>query len=176
MENEIKNTPPTKVGKTWFLERGDGKIFACEEREAWNTLFNRSNWQRSDFKIIGVSDGKTYVEAIRNASNDRVKTDALIAQKSTELTRYLNTLDKFKFEELLEDKDEKVVRVKGIIEGIKKEIEELNKQFSKGYQSVVDRAFKEELEKARGHIEYPSNQSVSTPHGSRDVILRNLPR
>lgn len=176
MDNENKSQPPTRVGKTWFLERGDGKVFACEEREAWNTLKNRGNWQRGDFKIIGVSDGKQYVESIKKATADKQIVDAKIAEKSSEMTRYLNTLDKFKFEQLLDDGDEKVVKVKGIIDGLKKDIAELNSQFSKGYQDIVDRAFKEELERAKGHIEMPSNQDIFTPKGDREVIMRNMPR
>jgi len=176
MDNENKSQPPTKVGKTWFLERGDGKVFACEEKEAWNTLKNRSNWQRGDFKIIGVSDGKNYVESIKQATANKQLVDAKISEKSAELTRYLNTFDKFKFELLLDDTDEKVVKVKSIINGLKSEIEELSKQFSKGYQDIVDKAFKEELERARGHIEMPTNQDVFTPKGDRDTIMRNLPR
>ena len=122
METENKSQPPTRVGKTWFIERGDGKIFACEEKEAWNILKNRSNWQRSDFKIVGVSDGKKYVEAIKNASEEKRKVDTQIAEKSSELTRYLNTLDKFKFDQLLDDSDEKVIKVKNIIDNINREI------------------------------------------------------
>lgn len=170
-----EKTQPTKVGKTWFIERGDGKVFACDEEEAWNTLRNRSNWQRQDFKIVGVSDGRGYVDALQSASKEKAQVDALISTKSTEMTRYLNTLDRFKFEELLEDSNEKVVKVKGIIAGLQKEIDELNQKFAKGYQSVVDKAFKDELERARGHIEYPQNQDIKTPAGSRDTILRSMP-
>jgi len=174
MENE--NTKPTKVGKTWFIERGDGKVFACDEEEAWNTMRNRSNWQRQDFKIIGVSDGTQYVESLKNATKEKEIIDGQIATKSSEMTRYLNTLDKFKFDQLLDDTDEKVVKVKGIISELQREVDELNKKFSEGYQSIVNKAFNEELERARGHIEFPQNQDVKTPGGSRDIILRNMPR
>lgn len=174
MENE--KTQPTKIGKTWFIERGDGKIFACDEQEAWNTLRNRSNWQRQDFKIVGVSDGTKYVESLKSATKEKEIIDSKISEKSAEMTRYLNTLDKFKFDQLLEDTDEKVVKVKGIISGLQKEIDELNKKFAEGYQSIVNKAFDEELAIARGHIEFPQNQDVKTPGGSRDIILRNMPR
>jgi len=172
---EIEKSKPTKIGKTWFIERGDGKIFACDEQEAWNTLRNRSNWQRQDFKIIGVSDGTKYVESLKNATKEKELIDAQISTKSAEMTRYLNTLDKFKFELLLDDTDEKVAKVKAIISGLQKEIDELNKQFSQGFQSIVNKAFDEELARARGHIEYPQNQDIKTPGGSRDIILRNMP-
>lgn len=173
---QSKNVQPTKVGKTWFIERGDGKVFACDEQEAWNLVRNRSNWQRQDFKIVGVSDGQTYVKALQEATKEKENIDNLIAQKSTEMTRYLSTLDKFKFDELLEDSNEKVVKVKAIIDGIQKEIDELNTQFSKGFQDVVDKAFNAELEQARGHIEQPTNHDIFTPRGDRDLIMRNMPR
>jgi hypothetical protein len=173
---EKEKTQPTKVGKTFFIERGDGKIFAMDELEAWNTLNNRSSWQRNDFKLIGTSDGQTYVQTIKSAGLEKNKNDSLINEKSAELTRYLATLDKFKFELLLEDSDEKVVKVKGIIKGLQDEIAEINKEFSKGHQDIIDKAFKAELEKARGNIIYPENQNISTPRGDRDVIMRNMPR
>lgn len=173
MDNEKK---PTKITKTWFLERGDGKIFACSELEAWNTLRHKGNWQRNDFKIIGVSDGSEYVRVMKSATNENTKIENEISVKSTDLTRYLNTLDKFKFELLLEDTDEKVVKVKGIIENLKKEIETLSKQVSLDKQSIFNKAFEAELAKAKGHIEFPQNQDIATPRGDRETILKNLPR
>ena len=170
-----KNIQPTKICKTWFIERGDGKVFACDEPEAWNLMRNKSNWQRSDFKIIGVSDGQTYATALKDASKEKATIDNLIANKSTELTRYLTTLDKFKFDELLEDTNEKVIKVKGIIDGIQKEIDDLHTKFAKGFQDVVDKAFNAELDKARGNIEMPRNQDIMTPNGDRDLIMRNMP-
>jgi hypothetical protein len=100
---EKKYLQPTK---TWFMERGDGKIFACEEIEAWELLRNKSNWRRNDFKIIGVSDGLIYAQAVNEASN-------------------------------LIDKQQ--------------------------IQNRLRRGFEEELEKARGNIEFPTNQNVTTP-------------
>jgi len=171
---EQYKSQPTKIGKTWFIERGDGSVFACNELEAWNTMNNRSNWQRQDFKIIGVSDGTGYVKSLQQATQEKVRIDGLINEKSSELTRFLNTYDKFRFDEILPDTDDKVVRVKAIIANLGKDIAELNKQFAGGYQSIANKAFKEELEKARGHIEYPSNQDIMTPRGDKEKILRMM--
>lgn len=173
---ENKSQPPTKVGNNWFFERGDGQIITCEENEAWNLMRNKSNWQRQDFKFLGMSDGKTYVETIKTAQAEKNRVEGLVAQKSSELTRYLDTLDKFKFEQLLDDSDEKVVKVKGIIAGIQKEIDLLNQEFSKGYQDVVNKAFNAELEKAKGNMIMPQNQDIMTPKGDREAIIRNMPR
>lgn len=176
MEQNNQSQPPTKIGKTWFFERGDGKVIACGEQEAWNLLRNKSNWQRNDFKMIGVSDGTTYVNALKEAGLAKAQNEAKVAEKNTEITRYLNTLDKFKFELLLDDKDEKVVKVKGIIDGLKKEVSDLTQEFSKGQQEIVNRAFEAELSRARGNMEMPSNQDIATPKGDRERILRNMPR
>ena len=173
---ENNTQPPTKVGKTWFFERGDGKIIACGEGEAWNLTRNKSNWQRNDFKLIGVSDGTTYVKALQDAGAEKLRVDAEIQKKNDDLNRYINTLDRFKFELLLDDTDEKVVKVKGIIDGIKREVSTLTQEFSKGQQEIIDRAFKAELEQARGKLQMPSNQDVFTPRGDRERILRNMPR
>lgn len=176
MDESQKNLP-TKVVKTWFFERGDGKIFSTDEKEAWGILRNKSNWMRTDFKIIGVSDGQTYVKTIKSADKERQLTDSKVNEKTAELNRYLATLDKFKFEMLLEDTDEKVVKVKGIIKGIQDEITELQSKFSKGFQDIINMAFEAELAVARGHIEMPSNFDVITPNeADRRIIMNNLPR
>lgn len=172
--NEAK---PTKITKTWFFERGDGKIFATGEEEAWGLLKNRSNWTRNDFKMIGVSSGMTYLKTIQSAEAEKKRVDEQVAEKTTELNRYVSTLDKFKFELLLDDADEKVVKVKGIIRGLQREINDLQAQFSKGYQDIVNKAFEAELAEARGHIEMPGNHDIKTPNkADRDVILRNISR
>ncbi len=33
--HKTEGQAPTRVGKTWFIKRGDGFIFACQEQEAW---------------------------------------------------------------------------------------------------------------------------------------------
>jgi hypothetical protein len=45
--------------KTFFFEKKDGTVFAVGEREAVNLVKKR--------KLIGVSDGKKFVEVLRSA-------------------------------------------------------------------------------------------------------------
>jgi hypothetical protein len=174
MENT--NQPPTKINKTWFIQRGDNPndIFACEEQEAWGLFQNRTNWMRRDFKIIGVSDGSTYVKVLNESKGEVDKAQSEVASLSRDLTRYLDTKDNLKFKELLPDTDEKMIRLNGLIKELEDKIEEQNKILNNAQKYMVDKAFKAELEIARGHIEMPSNFDVMTPNGDRDRILRQL--
>lgn len=174
MENN--NQPPTKIVKTWFIQRGNDErdIFACDEQEAWNLFNNRSNWARRDFKIVGVSSGETYFKALKENQSEVLRIQDEVSNLSRDLTRYLDTRDNFKFKELLPDTDEKMVRVDTLIKELQDKIDEKNKILNNAQKYVVDKAFQAELEVARGNIEYPSNFDVITPLGNRDKILKQL--
>ena len=58
MQKQYRVEPPQK---TYFFERKNGSTFACTEKEAWNCI--RNKW----FKLIGVSDGKVFAEATKEA-------------------------------------------------------------------------------------------------------------
>lgn len=175
-ENKIEQQPPTKIGKTWFIQRGSNPddIFACQEEEAWSLFHNRSNWMRRDFKIIGVSDGQTYVKTLKEAGNFKIELEREVKELSHEITKYNQTYDKLKYEELLTDKNPKVKKLKGIIDDLKVRLDEANVKLADVQRSVIAKAFNAELEVARGNIEHPSNHDVITPSGGRNTILRNL--
>jgi hypothetical protein len=174
MENQ--NQPPTKVVKTWFIQRGNDPedVFACDEQEAWGLFNNRTNWMRRDFKIIGVSDGSTYVNALKEANNEVSNLQTEVASLSRDLSRYLETRDNFKFTQLLPNSDEKVVRVNALIKELEDKLDEKNKILADSQKYIISKAFKAELEVARGHIEHPQNFDVFTPTGNRDKILKQL--
>jgi hypothetical protein len=174
MEN--KQQPPTKIGKTWFIQRGNNPddIFACEEQECWGLLQNKSNWRRNDFKIVGVSDGQTYVKMLKESQSEVSKVQQEVELLSKDLTRYLDTRDNFKFKELLPETDDKMVRVSALIKELQDKIDEKSIILKDAQQYIVNKAFKAELDIARGNIEYPANFDVITPHGNRDKILREL--
>ena len=165
---------PTKIGKTWFIKRGDGFIFACQEQEAWGLFHNRTEWMRHDFKIIGVSDGKTYVRIIKESANNKVNLERQVAELSREVTRYLKTYDKMKYEDLLADSNPKVKKLKKILDEKNAELDKVNSELNDIQRKVIQKAFDAELEVARGHIEHPSNQDVFTPAGNKDKILKTL--
>ncbi len=173
-EQKLEGQKPTKVGKTWFIKRGDGFIFACQEQEAWGLFHNRTEWMRHDFKILGVSDGSTYVRVMKENENAKGNLEAEVRRLSGELTRYLKTFDKFKYEDLLDDNDPKVLKAKEITDKLQKELDEKNAELNNISKTIIRRAFDAELEVARGHIEHPSNQDIFTPNGNREKILKNL--
>lgn len=180
--DDIKNTEgvaPTKITKTWFIQRGqDPKdIFACGEQEAWGLFHNRSNWMRRDFKIIGVSDGMTFLRIMKDSESLKFNLEKKVKELSTELTRYLKTYDKLKYEDLLEDTDPKMIKVKGITDGIQADLDKANAELQDIVTNVTLKAFNAELEVARGHIEHPKNHDIFTPGASgeaRDKIISKV--
>jgi hypothetical protein len=118
--------------------------------------------------------GKTYVEIIKTAGVEKQAIESQVRAKSSDITRYLNTLDKFKFEELLEDTDPKVIRVREIMAKLQLEIDQLNEGLANIQKLVVDKAFNAELEIARLTPEQPRKINVFTPGGSADRISKML--
>jgi len=173
LDNKPLQVSATKVVKTWFLEREDRSIIAVSEPEAYS-LTHPTQMNAKRYQIIGVSDGKTYVEIMKNAGKEKQELNNKVRTLSSDITRYLNTLDKFKFEELLEDTDPKVIRVKEIMNKLQGEIDVANEGLANIQKLVVDKAFNAELEVARGHIELPKNNDVMCPGGDADKVLRML--
>lgn len=169
----------TKPKKTWFIERiGDGKIMAMEEMEAWKTLTNKSNWVRHDFKIIGVSDGETYARVVREAKGKSQAILSEIQAIEVEANKYRKTEERFIFEELLDLKDEKVIKVKKIIADFDRQLEKLNNDYFALTRNVAQTAFEAELAVARTNKKvFPSNQDIHTPNSTemeRNKILREM--
>lgn len=172
---------PTKVTKTWFLERENGEVFAINEKGAWNLLHNqnRNNLYSHRYKIVGVSDGKTYVEKIKNSQGRKAEMEKELSQVQKDLSRYLGTLDRLKFDELLDDEDPKVQRAKDLISENEEKVETLQGKIANITKTIVQEAFDAELEVARGNIEQPSNSDIATPSANgakRSKILRSLGR
>lgn len=178
MDNNIevpKDLGQSKPTKTWFIKRGDGFTFACNETEAWGLFNNRTEWMRKDFQILGVSDGKTYFETIRKAKGEIVDLKERLQTLNEAKNKYTKTEDRLRFEELLDDDDEKVKKVVSLLEKTQKEINEVQDKIKTFNQDVINKAFNAELEKARGNIEMPSNADIITPQESqRQKILNNI--
>jgi hypothetical protein len=161
--------------KTWFIERGDGFIFACDEAEAWGLFENRTNWMRKDFKIIGVSDGTAYFAHIAKNKNRAIELQDELTKIEYDYDRYTKTEDRLRFEELLDETDEKVLKVGAIRKDLLAKINDIRGKLENINKDVIGEAFNIELEKARGNIEYPSNHDVITPGiRDRDRILSAL--
>lgn len=190
-ENEIEQTKnsdlsPAMVAKftmpkkTWFVERtGDKKIFAMEEVEAWKTLTNQSTWVRHDFRIIGVSDGKTYAKVVAESQGKAKVILGEIRAIEAEANKYRKTEERFVFEDLLEITDPKVVKVKQIISQYDKKLETKNAEYFALTKGVAKTAFEAELAKAKKNKnkEFPTNQDIFTPGAKpneRNRILRQM--
>ncbi len=170
----------TMPKKTWFIERtGDKKIFAMEEMEAWKTLTNKSTWARHDFRIVGVSDGKTYAKIVQESQGKARILQNEIREIEAEANKYRKTEEKFVFEDLLELTDPKVIKVKAIIAKYDKQLEKKNTEYFALTKNVANTAFEAELAKAKKARvkEFPSNQDVFTPGAQaneRRKILREM--
>jgi hypothetical protein len=184
---EASRVGQTKINKTWFIERtGDKKIFACEENEASEIMYNRGNWMRRDFKIIGVSDGTTYQKVIAESQGKSKDVFAEIQALELELKRYRQLEEKMIFEELVDPNDtdpktlpqrEKLLKLRGIIDGYLKKIEGKNEEYRKLTKGINEVAFQAELEVARGHIERPGNKNILTPGATgeeRQKIIKSM--
>lgn len=174
-EQEQQSVKSSQPRKTWFFERGDGFIFACDEQEAWGILHNRTNWMRRDFKMLGMSDGQTYYDIIRNSKKEVNELSQQRAELQSDYSRYLQTEERLRFTELKDDTDEMVIKVKALIKDLGAKIADIDSKLANINKTIVDKAFNAELEKARGNIVQPANHDIITPVGSdRDKILNNL--
>lgn len=170
----IEGADSTKPHKTWFIERGDGYIFAAREAEAWGILRNVTEWRRRDFKVIGVSDGKTFFEIMREGRNALPRLRTELAELQNELLEYINTENHLKFKELADSDDIRLVKVKKIKSEINAKVNAKLKEISEITSGLHKKAFNAELEVARGHIEMPENQDVIAPGGDKQKILRQM--
>lgn len=169
----VRASGAAKANKTWFFERGDGMIFPAEEIEAWNILNNKSEWMRHDFKMLGVSDGKTYARIIAESIKDAKRLEPEIAKTAQEIERYRNAEENLIMNEAVDMEYEsdiankinidKVLRLRGIRERQEKKLETLNADYRAMTSNVVSRAIAAELEVARGHFERPGRMDIITP-------------
>lgn len=160
--------------KTWFFERmGDKKVFACEEKEAWETIYNNSTWRRRDFRLLGVSDGKTYSAIMNGSMAEAARLDREVQSLSKQMQEYQKVEHRLLVDEVVDMEDltdpvnaanvEKVKRLRKIMNRLETQLSAKEKELKNIFQIVHDRAFNAELEKARGNIEMPSRVDIITP-------------
>lgn len=144
MENtNIQKEKPRKT--YWFKRQSDGLIWGAHEEEASEVYYssNRNRQQKADY--LGVSDGTTYFNYIKNSKgveNDIMKK---IEEKQSEVEQYLITQNKFKFEDLLDDDDPKMVKLEGILDKLNEEIQALKAERNEIRLNVVSKAQEAEL-------------------------------
>lgn len=185
--------------KTWFFQRGDGKIMAVEEKEAWQICYNRSTWKRRDFRLLGTSDGTTYHRIVKESIAEAQKLEPMIAKKNGELERYMQAEENLVVNEAVdmegdpsdefnEANKQKVLRLRKIIDRLHDELDKLEEEYKSVTAAVVTRATEAELEVAKKNqadrvaqgldVDWPDeNLNIQTPAGShkpRKTILRQL--
>ena len=185
LSGEVQSAPPTKIEKTWFMERENGEIIAVGEVEAYS-LTHPTQPNAKRFKIVGTSDGKTYASMLKSAGIEKQTLQNQIRAKSTEITRFLNASDTLtmdikvaektpNFDQIiLTEMKNKLTGIQGVIVDLQTEIDKLNEGLANIQKLVVDKAFNAELEIARQHIEQPRKNDVYTPGGNSDEVRRFL--
>ena len=175
-EEELKNID-NSIKRTYFFKRGDGFILACEETEAWGLMRGQGQWARSDFEYLGTSDGKTYKKIISEGSKDKIDLKENIKDLRRSLERYLETLEKLKFDDLLDDDDAKVIRANQLIKDLEAKLDIEENKYKKFTKSLVDKAFNAELEVAKQDKTKPSNRDIDTPgadSSAREKIINQV--
>lgn len=181
----------TQPKKTWFFQRGDGMIFACEEREAWDVCNNRSNWKRRDFTLLGTSDGTTYHRIVKESMAQAKVLEPQIAAKKEELSKYMRAEEKLIMDEAVdmegdpadevnEENKKKVLRLRGIMDRLHEDLDKIEEEYRAATSAVVKRATDAELAVARENFakygpEWPDEDTnIITPDASpreRNKIL-----
>lgn len=181
----------TKPKPTWFVKRlSDDYTFPVEEKEAWDMLYNQSNWKRHDFQFVGYSDGTTYARITKEALAEANRLVPLIESKKGEVARYVSLEDRLMMEEIVdmegdpsdatnEGNKKKVLRLRSIRTRLADELEVLENDHRNATADVVRRATNAELEVAKANwaerkVWPDSDLNVMTPNASakeRNKIL-----
>lgn len=180
---------------TWFVKRlGDGYIFACEEREAWDIINNHSTWKRHDFKFIGHSDGKTYKRLCDESMAGAKKLEPEISRLKVEISKYRAAEEKMIIDEAVdmdgdvtdtfnEQNKQKVLRLRKIIDKQDTQLEALETEYNNFTRNVVKRATDAEMQVAIENWKttrtWPGAVNIYTPAASpaeRARILKSMPQ
>lgn len=175
----------TRPKKTWFIERlGDNYIFACEEAEAYELMYNRTNWMRRDFKILGVSDGIMFAKMIREGRSTADRVSGELNALEAERSRFAKAEENLIFVELVDPDDTespenapglaKLNRIRDILAKYDKRLEDKHLELKACTSELNKAAFDAEFAVAKGHIERPSNQNIITPGASPEERLKIL--
>lgn len=153
--------------KTWFFERfreGDKghMIFPCEEREAWEIVYNNSTWKlsKNNFRLLGTSDGSTYQRIVRESLSKAREIEPIIVKKKEEMSKYMRAEENLIMNEVVdmegdpsdatnEENKKKVLRLRAIIDRLHEELDKLEEEFRHISSDIVKRATAEELEVAK---------------------------
>ncbi|MEK9697405.1 MAG: hypothetical protein VW270_16700 [Candidatus Poseidoniales archaeon] len=167
--------------QTYFFKRsGDGKILAVSEHDANEIMRNRNTWMRRDFEYLGTSDGKTYFDFIEKAKNITKQKQKELKTLNENLTRYIKTQDRLKFDELVDENDPRLTKVETLIKKIEKKTRLLQEELNDVFRKTHEEAFQAELKKAKSDKTLPPNTNILTPtarsYEDRKRIISQMPR
>ncbi len=163
-----------KAEKTWIFKRsGDGEIIFSNENQAWEMLNAKGNWQRRDFTLIGCSDFKEFERKINDGEKDLASLKEGLEKLRVEVRRYEDSYERMKFDLILDDTDERVVKVRAILDKKYKELEEMKQNVANFKGKIYEKARLEEMEIAKNNKELPGNQDIVTPRGRRQDIINS---
>lgn len=184
-----------KPKRTWFVRRiTDGLVFACEEREAWDILYNTSTWKLGPwaFTFIGCSDGKTYQKVIAESIGEAKRLEPEIAQLEQEFKRYRAAEENLLVNEAvdMDDHDDpineanikKILRLRTIADKVDVKLEAAREAYRNVTRNVVNKATDAERVVAEENWKikrtWPGRVNVMTPDASpeeRKRILASMP-
>lgn len=147
------------------------------EKEAFDLLTNNSRWRRQDIKMIGMSDGTTYYNTIRDAKKSITDKTEAVKEVKTRLNRYVAGHDKLLFEEFVDEEDERVKRAQELIKKTNEELAPLEDELEDLKKNIIKKALDAELEKARGNMVNPRDFSVigkTTGNAMHQKVLENF--
>jgi predicted transcriptional regulator len=143
---------------TWIFKRGDGEVIMANENQAWEILHPRGNWQRRDFTLVGSSDFKRFAEILSEGEKETQELKSRLEIERNEVRRYENSYERMKYDDLLDDSHEKVIKVKAILSEKNRTIEKIKEEINGKKSEVHKRALKEEMEIAKGNTRLPQDQ------------------
>lgn len=170
-----------KPSQTYFFKRiGDGKILAVSENHANEIIRNRNTWMRRDFEYLGTSDGKTYFDFFEKARIKNKEKQETWKMLDANLTRYLKTQDRLKFDELVDENDPRLTKVNSLIKEIEEKKQSIEAELKDVFNKTHEKAFEVEFKKAKLNKTLPPNNNILTPtahsYEDRKRIISQMPR
>ncbi len=141
---------------TYFFERPDGSVFACEAQEA--------NDAQKKFKHIGTSDGSTYEKMMATVETKGKALHATVKALEARMERLIERL------EAAEDDGKSTTAVSKRIDEVGKEIEAAQAALDEVLGPAIEKAFAAELKVAKKTVVPPPDMSVMYPMGSQNIL------
>ncbi len=149
----------TQLKQIFFFRYPKEKPFAVDKEEhAWDLYANQSNWTKRGLMYVGQSDGAVYYEMIKKVKTECKEMQDKINQIKKDLLRYDETFKQFKFKDLMDDKDPKMIKLNSLTAELEKKLDNLIEKHSKIKKEIMDKAIEAEIAIARKNKLPPANK------------------